>query len=454
MTQVKPIRPTVLRLHNYATAPHFSVRLSRWLSVVLVLTLVGLALVPWQQTVEGAGRVVAYSPTEREQELHAPVPGRIVKWHVVEGSQVRAGDPIVELADIDPDYVDRIEQRLAADRDRIEAARQRLTVYEAQVEAYEKARTMNIQALQMRVKMAAQKVSVAQQKVDVASATLETTTSNWERVRGLEEKGIASKRQREVAELEFRQSEAQLSLAQAEFLEAQAAMIAAQAEVGRADAEGGAKVASSLAEVEKAQSEAAYARGDVVKLEVERSRQLAQVIRSPVDGTIVHIDGNLGGNVVKSGQSLARLVPETKSRAVELYVDGNDAPLIAKGRRVRLQFEGWPALQFSGFPSVAVGTYGGVVTFVNPAATDDRGRVRVLVVPDKSDRPWPEASLLRQQVRARSWFLLDSVKLGWEVWRRLNGFPPTLEMSPAKKATEKPDLGEILVEKGLKNEGI
>lgn len=452
MAEIVRIRPASLRLHNYALGPQFTVRLSRWLSGLLALSVIGLAFIPWQQTVEGVGRVVAYSPTEREQELHAPVPGRIKKWHVVEGSQVKAGDPIVEVVDIDPDYVHRIEERLQADRDRIEAAVERLGVYQVQVEAYEKAREMNVRALQMKVKMAAQKVSVAAQKVDVSRAALQTARSNWDRIRGLEEKGIFSTRQLEVAELEVAQAEAQLSLFQAELLEAQAGEIAAQAEVGRADAEGGAKVATSQAEVEKAQAEAAYARGDVAMLEVERSRQLAQVIRSPVDGTIVQIDGNLGGNVVKAGQPLARLVPETKSRAVELFVDGNDAPLVFEGRRVRLQFEGWPALQFSGFPSAAVGTYGGIVSFVNPAATDDRGRVRVLVVPDESDRPWPDAALLRQQVRAKSWFLLDSVKLGWEVWRRINGFPPTLERAPAVKEPLKEHSSEVVAEKGGKVE--
>src|SRR5690606_34599958 len=77
-------------------------------------------------------------------------------------------------------------------------------------------------------------------------------------------------------------------------------------------------------------------------------------------------------------------------------------------------------------PSAAVGTYGGLVSFVDPAATDSRGRVRVLVVPDARDQQWPNPALLRQQGRAKSWFLLDTVPLGWEVWRRLNGFPPTL----------------------------
>ena len=119
-------------------------------------------------------------------------------------------------------------------------------------------------------------------------------------------------------------------------LEARASKFAAQAAVSQADAEGGAKVATARAEVEKAGAEAAYARGDVAKLRVERSRQLAQSILAPVDGTVVRIDGNLGGGVVKAGQLIARIVPDTASRAVEMFVDGNDAPLVSRGRTVRI----------------------------------------------------------------------------------------------------------------------
>lgn len=99
-------------------------------------------------------------------------------------------------------------------------------------------------------------------------------------------------------------------------------------------------------------------------------------------------------------------------------------PLLHIGDQVRLQFEGWPAIQFVGWPSVAVGTFGGTVKLLD--ATDDgSGRFRILVAPDASDEAWPEARYLRQGVRANGWVLLQQVKLGFELWRRFNGFPPT-----------------------------
>ena len=140
--------------------------------------------------------------------------------------------------------------------------------------------------------------------------------------------------------------------------------------------------------------------------------------------------------MVKAGQVLAVIVPETANRAVELYVSGNDAPLLSVGRRVRLQFEGWPAVQFAGWPSVAVGTFGGVIQVIDPGAGAD-GKVRVIIFPDEGEE-WPDGRYLRQGVRVIGWVLLDSVSLGWELWRQFNGFQPSIQKSPDSEDEKAP----------------
>ena len=139
-----------------------------------------------------------------------------------------------------------------------------------------------------------------------------------------------------------------------------------------------------------------------------------------------------------AGQPVAILVPKTTRQVVEMWVKGNDMPLLSTGDKVRLQFEGWPAIQFVGWPSVAVGTFGGEITLID--ATDDgTGRFRILVAPDPNDEPWPSTRYLRQGVRANGWVLLRQVPLGFEMWRRFNGFPPTTSLNgepPIAKAKD------------------
>jgi membrane fusion protein, adhesin transport system len=157
---------------------------------------------------------------------------------------------------------------------------------------------------------------------------------------------------------------------------------------------------------------------------------------APRDGTVLRMLAAQGAEYVAAGDAIATLVPDTTSRAVELLLSGRDGPLVTAGRRVRLQFEGWPAVQFVGWPSVAVGTFPGVVAFVDSAA-DPQGRSRVVIVPDPNAEPWPSSALLRQGIRANGWVLLDRVRLGFELWRQWNGFPASTSMPPLTVAPSK-----------------
>ena len=114
---------------------------------------------------------------------------------------------------------------------------------------------------------------------------------------------------------------------------------------------------------------------------------------APRSGTIVRVQAGDTATLVKAGQTVATLAPSDVDLAAELYVSGLDAPLIQPGRKLRLEFEGWPAVQFSGWPSVAVGTFGGIVTSVDPSVSPN-GRYRILVTEDPED-PWPGERYLR-----------------------------------------------------------
>jgi multidrug efflux pump subunit AcrA (membrane-fusion protein) len=97
-------------------APDFSRIMARLLIIFFIFLLLFMVFVPWQQTSEGTGKVIAFSPSERVQNLHATVTGRINKWHVREGSFVKKDDPIVEIVDVDPQFM----QRLKAEKDSVD----------------------------------------------------------------------------------------------------------------------------------------------------------------------------------------------------------------------------------------------------------------------------------------------------------------------------------------------
>ena len=175
-------------------------------------------------------------------------------------------------------------------------------------------------------------------------------------------------------------------------------------------------------------SDEASASTELTRAQGRLARQMNQQITAPRDGVVLSVIARQGGELLKAGEPLLTFVPDTDARAVELLVAGNDAPLIAEGRHVRMQFEGWPAVQFTGWPSVAVGTFGGRVAWVD-AADNGSGKFRIVVVPDGDD-PWPTGTYLRQGTRTNGWVLLRRVRLGFELWRLINGFPPAVADNP------------------------
>lgn len=177
---------------------------------------------------------------------------------------------------------------------------------------------------------------------------------------------------------------------------------------------------------------------ELTKIDTSIARQSTQKVTAPMNGYIQRRKSGLGSQLVKVGDTLAVLVPDTTSRSVELWIKGSDIPFVRSGDKVRLQFEGWPAIQSFGWPSLAMGTFGGIVNFID-TQIDDKGNSRILITPDPDDAPWPNTEILRQGVRTFAWILLNEVSVGFELWRNFNGFPSIATQEDLFKKKSKSD---------------
>lgn len=404
----------------------------RLVGLAFVLFVVALVVTPWQQSVTGAGRVIAYAPLERQQAIEAPITGRVVEWHVEEGEHVQEGQLLAVISDNDPELVDRLERARSSTETRLTTAKTGVNVVLQQIIALEAAQTAALSAAASRIDMALDRSTAAEQARDAAVAGKRAADLNLERQKALEDAGLTSTRNRELAELAAETAAADLERARASMRAAEGEIRALRAERRRVEAD-------TNADIEKARSSLQSVRGDVGKYEadladreVEVARQHTMRITAPRSGAVLRLLAKQGGEFVAAGDPIVILVPETDARAVEIWVDGNDVPLVSPGRAVRLQFEGWPAVQFVGWPSVAVGTFAAEVAFVD--ATDDgKGHFRVVVIPtggDAQDEQWPDGRFLRQGVQVNAWILLDNVRLGFELWRQWNGIPPAIREMP------------------------
>jgi len=413
------------------------------ISLVALLTLLPFVLsaVPWVQTVPGGGRVTALDPTDRTQVIPAPVTGRLVELNVREGQHVTKGEVLAELADQDPQYALRLEQQALFASNKVQAAKDQVTFYETQLEHLVEARELALSSAQYELNSAIEKVRAEEQELEASEAEYEQKFADRERKWQLYQKKVASELDFQRAEAASRSARAKVEAAKAEVEQARNAELGKMASMGKVGSDLSAKLESTKSSREEARTKVALAEKELNESLTKVERQKTRVVAAPRTGWVLRVHAADSTDLIKQGDPLIEIIPDAAELSVELWVRGVDAPLIEAGRKVRLQFEGWPAVQFAGWPSVAVGTFGGVVTVVDAQGASD-GRFRALILPDPDDAPWPDRRYLRQGVRTQGWVMLDTVSLGYEVWRQLNAFPPSIQGGPFQDGKPGSDGGK------------
>ncbi|MEM1061168.1 MAG: HlyD family efflux transporter periplasmic adaptor subunit [Planctomycetota bacterium] len=416
------------------------------------VTVVGLLFLPWQQNVSGKGRVTAFNPLERQQLLESPVSGRVdrIPEGIVDNAAVKKGQVLVEIGGIDPDLIPNLERQLDAAQRKAEQMELLIATYETKLEAERMSLDFNRALIEQQIGVAERELALKIAKRDEAQAEETRAKQILDRTETLFRRGAESEDKFEEAQRKERTTLAKLNQAIADVEAAEGKVLEKKESLRAKLNEINSKIQSAEALVRDAEGKRADAEAKIADSQSKLNKQQQQVVRAQRDGFIDQVL-IVEGQAVKPGDKLISVVPESDTPAVEIWVDGNDVPLVSsiaedgEGSHVRLMFEGWPAVQFAGWPSVSVGTFGGVVASVaqNDAGS---GNFRLVVVPDPTDRPWPSTktepgkrNYLRQGARANGWVLLNRVPLGYELWRQLNGFPPSV--LPGEDATMKSSGG-------------
>lgn len=397
--------------------PAAGILMAKWLMALGAIFIIFLFL-PWQQNIRGTGKVTALNPANRPQTVQAVIAGQIQKWHVREGELVKAGDTIVTIREVkekyfDPQLLPRLQEQLTAKKSSLTSKT-------------EKAEALQRQITALKTGMQ-RKIEQATAKLEAERVKLQNAENQYQRNKKLYEAGNIPLTKFQEIEYKYQGSEADYQNA--------------TLEIARLRAEYQEKISKSESDLSATQGEIFETQGEISKLTNEYTnteiRSSQYQITAPQSGYVVRAVKAGIGETIKEGDAVCTVMPEVTDLAVEMYVKAMDMPLISKGRKVRVEFDGWPALQFSGWPSVSVGSFGGTVEVIDYVSSQP-GEFRMLVIPDKSEEPWPQQ--LRVGSGTRGWVMLENVPVWYEIWRQLNGFPPSLYKAPLQDAL--PSKGE------------
>jgi multidrug resistance efflux pump len=402
-----------------------------WLLGLFLLALI-IMFVPWQQNVSGSGRLTALDPEQRPQTVQSPIAGRIDRWKVNEGQFVQKGDTILVLTEIkekflDPDLLPRIKQQVGAKQSVIESSLDKADALSSQIEALRSSLILKLEQAankltQAKLKVKSDSIDLVAEKVNYIIADTQLSLGN-----NMFKKGLISLIEFQRRQEKFQASSAKLISQENKLLDSKNSLLNAKIELNSIRADYLEKISKADSDRNSSLAYVAQSEGELAKLENEYSnliiRNTFYVLRAPQDGYVIKaVKVGIGENI-KEGEPIVTIMPDNPKLAVELYVRPMDIPLLVPGKKVRVQFDGWPAIVFTGWPNVSVGTFGGVVQVIDFVESNN-GKFRILIVPDPADDPWPPQ--LRLGSGALGWAMLDNVPIWYELWRQLNGFPPNM----------------------------
>lgn len=411
----------------YKINDHFNVRI--WLTVFIIFLILSL-FVPWTQNIKSEGLITTIEQDYRTQLIVSPIPGKIDKWYVREGQLVQKGDTLVKLLEIKEDYLDpqliaRTEEQIIAKNEAIQNYGGKVTSGLAQISSLKSERIIKIKQIEIKNEQLERKLETENNNLKAAELEFEMAKDQYQRQLKMFENGLVSQTQLQQRNVSFQMAEAKKIAVKNNIIQLQQESLNNQNEKSRIEQEYNEKINKTTGDIYGNKGQISTTVGEISKLENLKSnytiRQQLYYVLAPQDGQIIRSNKSGIGEIIKEGENIMRIVPSSNQLAVELFIRPVDIPLLEVNQEVRIVFDGYPAIVFSGWPQGSYGTFGGNISMIENS-TSENGQYRILVRADNNFKKWPKE--LRLGTGANTIILLKDVPIWYEIWRNINGFPP------------------------------
>ncbi len=412
--------------------------LVRLITIFFAIFIVAI-LLPWTQNIQSKGNVTTLKPSQRPQTIQSRISGRIEQWFVQEGDFVQQGDTILFISEIkseylDPQILDRVNSQIEAKEMSVQSYRDKVTTLEDQIIAVKKTALLKSTQLENKREQALLLIKSDSIEYEAAQIGFRIGKTQYHRMVKLHESGLKSLTDVESRNQTMQKAQAEMIAKENKRLTSQNKLINVEVEKVSVQMQYNEKIAKAESDKFAALSNLYEAEAVVAKLQNQYTnyslRSEMYHITAPQNGYITKVIKSGIGETITEGAEIVSIMPADYELAIEMYIKPIDLPLLEKGQHIRIQFDGWPAIVFSGWPNTSYGTYGGSVYAIDNFISEN-GMYRIMVSQDPNDHAWPNG--LRVGAGTKNMVLLKNVPIWYELWRKINGFPPDYYKTNEKK---------------------
>jgi len=399
-------------------------------SLALTLFFIAILFLPWRQTVEGEGIVIAYDPTQRVQSISAPIDGFIDTIYVSENAYVKKGMKLFNMIDPDKDYKTRVYKMKDDFEKQHQNTEDELIVLKHKKSSLLTQKEIRIDLYNKRYTQAEEQLKSLQLKYKAEKKNYEVSLNHFNRIKQLYLQKIESKKNYEKAENRYINAKTQLDKIEIDIQVQKRHLSIIKQEKEHFLEEIGNQIRTLENNRLSVETRLNIVKRDSEKHLTEIARYETSSVTSKKDGVVMRILESDKNTYIKKGQPILRFSPDVTESSVLLKVSDFNMPLIKEGLPVRIRFHGWPVLHIPGWPAIRFGTFGGIIKKVDPVL-HEQGVYYAYVVEDPKE-PWPSHEELRMGTNASAWVALSNVPIWYELWRLMNAFPSKM-VTPEKK---------------------
>ncbi|MCP1300926.1 HlyD family secretion protein [Chryseobacterium sp. S0630] len=408
---------------------HKKSRVKRWFLFIFIGGIITLFL-PWTQNIKVKGNVTSLYQEQRPQQLHSPIPGKIIKWYVKNGDYVKKGDTLLQLSEIKDDYLDpllvqRTQEQVNAKKGVRNFYEAKVGTVKTQLEALHSARDLKLNQLKIKIGQLNNKLTGEEAELTAATNELKLSEDQFARQKKMYEEGLVSLTQFQQRSISYQNAVAKKTASENKVAQTRQEIINTGIEQNSVIQDYTEKLSKIEGDRFQNMGQIEGSEGEIAKLENQvanyKARQGLYFIIASQDGQIVQLNKTGIGEVLKDGENIGTIVPTAVDYAVEIYIKPVDLPLVKEGQRVMCIFDGFPAIVFSGWPNSSYGTFAGKVVAVESNISTN-GLFKALVIEDKNEKKWPPKIKMGGGVQGIA--ILNDVPIWYELWRNINGFPP------------------------------
>ncbi|WP_064967422.1 HlyD family secretion protein [Tenacibaculum ovolyticum] len=414
----------------------------KFLLFFLLMVVVTMFL-PWTQNVTSTGNVTTLKPNQRPQTIQSQIPGRIEEWFIKEGDFVKKGDTILRISEIKSNYFDtKLAERTANQIDSKSLSEKsygnKINALKRQIIAIGNEQSLKSQQAKNKLQQAYLKVKSDSIDLETIIIKKDIAKTQYDRTYTLQQEGLKAVKHVEEKKAKLQELSAKVISQRNKLLTSKNNIINAKLTISSIKASYIDKLSKAQSTLHSAESGAYETAIQVSKLETNlanyNKRSSLLYITAPQDGYINKAIKAGIGETFKEGEQLINIMPAVYDLAVEMFIRPIDLPLIHVNEKVRVQFDGWPAIIFSGWPNMSTGTYEAKIIAIENFISNN-GKYRVLIAPNNVNQPWPEA--IRVGSGAKTIALLENVPIWYELWRQINSFPPNFYQPKTKEIKSK-----------------